>query len=499
MIGDYDVDGATSTALLARYLRALGVAVEIVIPDRMQRRLRPQRPACSTSWPARLPAGGDAGHRHHGVRAAGACGRARARGDRGRPPCRRGAAARRPWPWSTRTGSTRRARSSIWRRSASPSSCWSAVTRVLRAQGAFAARPEPPLLSWLDLVASARSATWSRSPASTAPSSIRASRSRAPPACPAWRRWPQAAGLAAVTDARQFGFALGPRINAGGRIGRSDLGARLLTTDPAAEAAEPRGPAARAQRASARRSSAACSKRRSARSSRSSRRAAGADGRRRRLASGRRRHRRQPAGRAPPSPGGRAGRRRRHRQGLGPLDPRLRSRCGGDRGPPAGPAAAGRRPRHGRRDDAGRGRTSQRFHRFLLDRLAAETGARRAAARAAASSTARSASAPPSRPWRSRSSRWRPTAPATPSPLRPDRRAGGAGPHRRRRPCQLHADRRRRRPGQGDRLSQRRRPPLGRELLESRLPLHLAGRVKLDTWQGREQASFEIEDAAPVG
>ena len=40
---------------------------------------------------------------------------------------------------------------------------------------------------------------------------------------------------------------------------------------------------------------------------------------------------------------------------------------------------------------------------------------------------------------------------------------------------------------------------LGRALLESRLPLHLAGRVKLDTWQGREQASFEIEDAAPVG
>ena len=36
VIGDYDVDGATSTALLARYLRALGVTVEILIPDRMQ-------------------------------------------------------------------------------------------------------------------------------------------------------------------------------------------------------------------------------------------------------------------------------------------------------------------------------------------------------------------------------------------------------------------------------------------------------------------------------
>jgi single-stranded-DNA-specific exonuclease len=32
------------------------------------------------------------------------------------------------------------------------------------------------------------------------------------------------------------GFVLGPRINAGGRIGRSDLGARLLSTDDASEA-----------------------------------------------------------------------------------------------------------------------------------------------------------------------------------------------------------------------------------------------------------------------
>ena len=40
---------------------------------------------------------------------------------------------------------------------------------------------------------------------------------------------------------------------------------------------------------------------------------------------------------------------------------------------------------------------------------------------------------------------------------------------------------------------------LGRELLEARVPLQLAGRVKLDNWQGREQACFEIEDAAPVG
>lgn len=37
---------------------------------------------------------------------------------------------------------------------------------------------------------------------------------------------------------------------------------------------------------------------------------------------------------------------------------------------------------------------------------------------------------------------------------------------------------------------------LGRMLLEGRITLRLAGRVKLDVWQGRERAAFEIEDAA---
>ena len=39
---------------------------------------------------------------------------------------------------------------------------------------------------------------------------------------------------------------------------------------------------------------------------------------------------------------------------------------------------------------------------------------------------------------------------------------------------------------------------LGRALQESRLPLHLAGRVKLDTGRAASRP-FEIEDAAPVG
>jgi single-stranded-DNA-specific exonuclease len=40
----------------------------------------------------------------------------------------------------------------------------------------------------------------------------------------------EAARLTAAPSCRDLGFALGPRINAGGRVGRADLGVRLLTT-----------------------------------------------------------------------------------------------------------------------------------------------------------------------------------------------------------------------------------------------------------------------------
>src|SRR5207247_1714894 len=39
-------------------------------------------------------------------------------------------------------------------------------------------------------------------------------------------------------DAYHLGFVLGPRVNAGGRVGESDLGARLLATDDPVLAAE---------------------------------------------------------------------------------------------------------------------------------------------------------------------------------------------------------------------------------------------------------------------
>ncbi len=46
------------------------------------------------------------------------------------------------------------------------------------------------------------------------------------------------AGLAERPDAGHFGYLMGPRVNAGGRVGQSDLGLRLLTTDDPQEARE---------------------------------------------------------------------------------------------------------------------------------------------------------------------------------------------------------------------------------------------------------------------
>ena len=46
------------------------------------------------------------------------------------------------------------------------------------------------------------------------------------------------ARMTKAPDTHALGFLLGPRVNAGGRIGQADLGARLLATDNPAEAAE---------------------------------------------------------------------------------------------------------------------------------------------------------------------------------------------------------------------------------------------------------------------
>ena len=108
-----------------------------------------------------------------------------------------------------------------------------ALLRELRGRGFFAGREEPKLIDLLDLVALgtvadvARLQTLNRAFV-TQGLKVMAGRQNIGLSALA-----EAARLVKAPSCRDLGFALGPRINAGGRVGKSDLGVRLLTsTDP---------------------------------------------------------------------------------------------------------------------------------------------------------------------------------------------------------------------------------------------------------------------------
>jgi single-stranded-DNA-specific exonuclease len=113
-----------------------------------------------------------------------------------------------------------------------------ALLRDLRGRGFFAVRPEPRLIDLLDLVALGTVADvaalrgLNRAFVAQGLKVMGAGRNvglQALLVASRLKRAPQCSDL---------GFALGPRINAGGRVGKSDLGVRLLTTEDPQEAAD---------------------------------------------------------------------------------------------------------------------------------------------------------------------------------------------------------------------------------------------------------------------
>jgi single-stranded-DNA-specific exonuclease len=111
-----------------------------------------------------------------------------------------------------------------------------ALVRELRGRGAFETSPEPKLLDLLDVVALGTVADVAKLKGlnrAFVTQGLKIMSAR------------QNIGMAALIEAsrltkdpscRDLGFALGPRINAGGRVGKSDLGVRLLTTTDLEEA-----------------------------------------------------------------------------------------------------------------------------------------------------------------------------------------------------------------------------------------------------------------------
>jgi single-stranded-DNA-specific exonuclease len=113
-----------------------------------------------------------------------------------------------------------------------------ALNRALREAGWYNARPEPDLLQWLDLVALGTVCDvvpLNGLNRALVAQGIRVARQMGNPGM---RALAAAASANGPVDAYQLGFVLGPRVNAGGRVGAADLGARLLATDDPALAAE---------------------------------------------------------------------------------------------------------------------------------------------------------------------------------------------------------------------------------------------------------------------
>jgi single-stranded-DNA-specific exonuclease len=113
-----------------------------------------------------------------------------------------------------------------------------AIARELRRRGHYGdARPEPQLLDLLDLVALATVCdvvplkTLNRAYVTRGLAVLRQRKNIG------LRALFDAAGLSQPPTPYTLGFVLGPRINAGGRIGDSALGAKLLTTEDEMEAA----------------------------------------------------------------------------------------------------------------------------------------------------------------------------------------------------------------------------------------------------------------------
>jgi single-stranded-DNA-specific exonuclease len=238
IFGDYDVDGATSAAVLARFLRRCGIEPIIHIPDRLFEGYGPNVEAvralaargatllvtvdCGTTSIEPLAEAQKLGMDvvvidHH-------------QADETLPPV---LAVVNPNRRDDLSGLGHLAAVGLVFMTVV------AVNRLLRSSGFWTAeRPEPDLLTWLDDVALG-------TVADVVPL-IGLNRAFVAKGLVALRRRERVghtslmdvARLNGPPEAWHLGFLLGPRINAGGRIGRADLGVRLLLEDDALEAAK---------------------------------------------------------------------------------------------------------------------------------------------------------------------------------------------------------------------------------------------------------------------
>ena len=232
--GDYDVDGACSAALMVGLLRALGCSVLHHVPDRIKEGYGPNAPALAAlvARGARLIVCVDCGTAA-AVALSAVAGEAEVivldhHKAEGPPP--RVLATVNPNRLDCTSGLGHLCAAGVTFLAAI------ATVRALRRLGFFATRAEPDLIGLLDLVALAT--VCDVMPLSGVNRAFVCQGLKVM----ARRARPGIAALLEVTQARDqlsaatCGFALGPRINAGGRISEADLGLRLLLCEDRIEA-----------------------------------------------------------------------------------------------------------------------------------------------------------------------------------------------------------------------------------------------------------------------
>ena len=236
VFGDYDVDGATASAVLGRFFAAAGARWRIYIPDRLTEGYGP-----NTAALRKLQADGvrvvvtvDCGATAHAPLAD-----AKAAGldvivcdhHVGEPALPPAFAVVNPNRFDETTPHRMLAAVGVAFLLAV------AVNRRLRAVGWYGdARPEPDLLRLLDLVALGTVADLVPLTGVNRALVGQGLRVLARRANRGLAALADVAGLAERADAYHLGFVLGPRVNAGGRVGNAALGARLLTTEDPDEA-----------------------------------------------------------------------------------------------------------------------------------------------------------------------------------------------------------------------------------------------------------------------
>jgi len=239
IFGDYDVDGATSAALLVLLLRRLGIEAGTYIPDRLMEGYGPSGDALvalkrrGADLVVTVDCGAQAFAAIEAARAAGldviVC---------DHHQC----ATTLPEAYAVINPNRldECAEGAAHGHLAAVGMAFLlgvATLRELRRRGRFAnGAKEPPILDLLDLVALGTVADVARLKTLNRAFVTQGLKVMAARANPGLFALAEVARLVKPPTCRDLGFALGPRINAGGRVGKSDLGVRLLTASDPEEA-----------------------------------------------------------------------------------------------------------------------------------------------------------------------------------------------------------------------------------------------------------------------